>query len=202
VEEGELMDVYEFLAQEKSRLKKPENGELSPRDSPETSPRAADKLKYFQLSEGEELLAEYACILERKILYQGILLVTANHLCFYSHFPSKKNKSQIHIKDIQCIEKTKSLIVASAIKITTKDGKKHLFNWKQNNVSRDQAFTKLLELLDQQQQQDPCVHDEKQEIVTEAESSEKKGDNESDDSSSPDEEPPKQQDKTWSRFDD
>jgi len=123
--ESKLMDVYEFLAQEKDRIKKSENGDqliFSP--SPEISPRVVDKLKLFDLPEGEELIADFACLLETKILYQGVLLITPNHLCFYSSFPSKKTKTKIHVKEIQCIEKTKSLLVASAIKITTKDGKK------------------------------------------------------------------------------
>jgi len=148
------MDVYEFLARERdSKSKNSENGDQfgSP-PSPELSPRV-DKIKLFHLPEGEELIAEYPCLLEKKILYQGLLLITSNHLCFYSNFPRKKTKVNILINDIQCIEKTKSLFVASAIKITTKDGKKHFFNWKQNNVSRDQVFSKLLELIEQKKNQ-------------------------------------------------
>jgi len=146
-ESEEVMDVYEFLKQE---MAKQRNGEL--KSDSEASTRSGEKLKHFKLPETEELVAEYSCILEKKILYQGILLATANYLCFYSTFPRKKTKCKINIGEVQCIEKTKSLIVASAIKIATKDGKKYIFNWKQNNVSRDQAFTKLLELMDQQKE--------------------------------------------------
>jgi len=146
---SKLMDVYEFLAHEVKPKKTDSNELRSSTESPDSSPRSQDKLKLFQLPEGEQLLAEYPCLLEKKMLYQGILLLTPKHLCFYSNFPGKKTKSKIGIKDIQCIEKTKSLIVASAIKITTKDGKKHQFNWKQNHISRDQAFTTLLELMNE-----------------------------------------------------
>lgn len=127
------------------------NGELRNSDS-ETTPssRSNEKLKYFKLANEEELLAEFGCMLEKKIPNQGLLLVTTNFLCFYSNFPRKKATLKIPIRDIQCVEKTKSLIVANSIKITTRDGHKYIFNWKQNNMSRDQAFTKLLDLMAQQ----------------------------------------------------
>jgi len=41
----------------------------------------------------------------------------------------------------------KILVCYNSLKITTKDGKKHKFDWKQNQSSRDQAFSTLQELI-------------------------------------------------------
>lgn len=40
------------------------------------------------------------------------------------------------------------MLVSSALRVTSQDGNKYLFNWHQNTSARDLVFKKLLELLD------------------------------------------------------
>jgi len=80
-----------------------------------------------------------------------------------------------------------------------------MFNWKQNNVSRDQAFTKLLELMDQQR--DSVVSETEKKKENKTTKDDDKKDNNSQDSDSSEEavEELKEVDNrtlAWSRFDD
>lgn len=143
---AEMLDVYQFLKTEMDRIKGPDDKSKQPCDD---SPKG-EQVKHFDLN-GESVLDEFSCMLEKKMLYQGTMLITPNRICFYSNTFGKKTRYQVSFKDIQCIEKTKALLVTNAIRIVTKDGKKHLFNWKQSSTARDEAFSKLLKLVDQSQ---------------------------------------------------
>jgi len=92
------------------------------------------------------------------------------------------------------------------LKLQQRMVKKHIFNWKQNNVSRDQAFTKLLELIDQQNNpleevavaEDSNISTTEQKEVNTSEDIQKNK-NESNSSSSEGE---SKKSLGWSRFDD
>lgn len=55
---------------------------------------------------------------------------------------------KIPIKHIQSIEKQKTILVSTSLRITTQDGNKYIFLWGQNATPRDMVFKKLLDLLD------------------------------------------------------
>jgi len=71
------------------------------------------------------------------------MFFTEHHLCFFSNgvFGNKVVKQTSFI-DIKTAEKQKSLLGASAIKLSLKDGKKLVLSWKQSNTC-DAAFLLL-----------------------------------------------------------
>jgi len=145
-EDEELMDVYEFLR--KMGDKQTGNPALEEKtDMPERSASPLDrKLKYFNLPDEEAILDNFNCVLEKKMLFQGVMMITKHNMCFYSNLLGKKITKMIKMTDIKTLEKQKSLIVGNAIRIITADGKKFTFNWKQNVAARDQAFSLLQRL--------------------------------------------------------
>jgi len=134
---GEEMDAYQFIRKDIAR------------SADDTAVQSREKLKEFNLEEG--IIADFPCLFERKMLYSGILLVTEKNICFHSNMFGKRIRETIPMSSISSIEKTRSLLVTRAIKITTQDGRKRQFNWNQNVTGRDMCFSKLLQLIDSQE---------------------------------------------------
>jgi len=149
-DDGTEIDVYEYLRLESARKKKQKDQEFC---------------KLFELPPEETIVQEYTCYLEKKLLYKGQMAITNNFICFASNKPSfgKLVLESLSINDIETIEKKKSLLMfSSSIQVTTKDGKKFLFNWKGDTESRDFVFSKLLELISNiDKSSKPTVHAEK-----------------------------------------
>ncbi|KAF9110962.1 hypothetical protein BGX27_005658 [Mortierella sp. AM989] len=64
---------------------------------------------------------DFACALEREILWQGTLFVTATHICFYGKQFGKTVKVMIDYRDLVSIEKEKKMgVFPSSIRIRTR----------------------------------------------------------------------------------
>eukprot|EP01119_Soliformovum_irregulare_P005795 TRINITY_DN1753_c0_g1_i1.p1 TRINITY_DN1753_c0_g1~~TRINITY_DN1753_c0_g1_i1.p1 ORF type:complete len:570 (+),score=127.79 TRINITY_DN1753_c0_g1_i1:148-1710(+) len=191
----ELIDAYQFIRKDIARST----------DDSAVQTNHREKFKEFNLE--ERIVAEFPCMYEKKMLYSGILLLTEKHICFHSNMFGKRIRELVPMTSISSIEKTRSLLVTRAIKITTQDGRKRQFNWNQNVGSRDSCFSKLLQLIDSSQDQHPVI----KEVETETNPRDLVSESEAESEPEKDkyEEPPKKnvpkvfaENQTWSRFDD
>jgi len=132
------MDLFDFLKLDPEEEKK--------RNQAENKRLAI--LTHFKLQDKENVLKEFSCSLQTKVLHNGIMLITDNFICFAGHLFTKKVFIKIPIREIESIEKHKSLLVYHSLRIITQDNTKYLFSWKQNSL-RDDAFRQLIFLFDQ-----------------------------------------------------
>jgi len=132
------MDLFDFLKLDPEEEKK--------RNQTESKRLAI--LTHFKLQDKENVLKEFQCSLQTKVLHNGIMLITDNFICFAGHLFTKKVFIKIPIREIESIEKHKSLLVYHSLRIITQDNTKYLFSWKQNSL-RDDAFRQLIYLFDQ-----------------------------------------------------
>ena len=94
----------------------------------------------FKLPASEELIADFVCALQQRILLQGRLYVSQHYVCFYAKVFGSETVLVIPAADITGVTLAKSLgIVPNAIKLYT------TYNqyWLGSFVSRQQAYNLL-----------------------------------------------------------
>lgn len=103
----------------------------------------------FSIEIKEPVISTYICAYSDGILLHGKMYITANYLCFYSHFNSSTilggvTSLSIDLSHILLLEKKyNAFIFDNSIEVTTKE-RKYFFT---SFVSRDEAYTILAKLL-------------------------------------------------------
>ncbi|KAL5519424.1 hypothetical protein ACEPAH_1107 [Sanghuangporus vaninii] len=90
-----------------------------------SSKRNADFHDMFpQVPEGDYLIEDYGCALQREILIQGRLYISENHICFHANIFGWVTDLIIPVYEITAIEKRMTaLFIPNAIQITTRTAK-------------------------------------------------------------------------------
>ena len=98
--------------------------------------------RLFGLPPNEELIEEYNCALQRKILLQGKLYIFSSSVCFYSNVFGYITKRSIALKDVTSITKAKNVGFPNSIKFVHL-GKQIFFT---SFLSREDAFKLIITL--------------------------------------------------------
>ena len=98
--------------------------------------------RLFGLPPNEELIEEYNCALQRKILLQGKLYVFSSSVCFYSNVFGYITKRSLALKDVTSITKAKNVGFPNSIKFVHL-GKQTFFT---SFLSREDAFKRIVSL--------------------------------------------------------
>uniref|UniRef100_A0A8C9XPR7 TBC1 domain family member 9 n=1 Tax=Sander lucioperca TaxID=283035 RepID=A0A8C9XPR7_SANLU len=84
--------------------------------------------KLFGMPEEEKLVNYYSCSFWKgKVPRQGWLYLSINHLCFYSYLLGKEAKLVVRWADITQLEKSATLLLPDAIKVSTRMNE-HVFS--------------------------------------------------------------------------
>ncbi|KAF9225242.1 GRAM-domain-containing protein [Gyrodon lividus] len=105
--------------------------DLNDRDIPVTgfavasNKRNADFHELFpNIPEGDYLIEDYGCALQREILIQGRLYISENHICFHANIFGWITDLSIPIYEITALEKKMTaFVIPNAIQITTRQAK-------------------------------------------------------------------------------
>lgn len=100
--------------------------------------RNADFHELFSnIPEGDYLIEDYGCALQREILIQGRLYVSENHICFHANIFGWITDHSIPIYDITSLEKKMTaFVIPNGIQITTHNAKYTFASF----LSRDTTF--------------------------------------------------------------
>ncbi|PFH47353.1 hypothetical protein AMATHDRAFT_67905 [Amanita thiersii Skay4041] len=100
--------------------------------------RNADFHELFPtIPEGDYLIEDYGCALQREILIQGRLYISENHICFHANILGWITDLSIPIYDITTLEKRMTaFVIPNAIQITTRHAKYTFASF----LSRDTTF--------------------------------------------------------------
>ncbi|KAI0348329.1 GRAM-domain-containing protein [Trametopsis cervina] len=89
------------------------------------------------IPEGDYLIEDYGCALQREILVQGRLYISENHVCFHANIFGWVTDLTIPMYDVTALEKRMTaFVIPNAIQITT-PGVKYTFT---SFLSRDTTF--------------------------------------------------------------
>ncbi|KAJ3730066.1 hypothetical protein DFJ43DRAFT_463781 [Lentinula guzmanii] len=90
-----------------------------------SSRRNADFHEMFRnIPEGDYLIEDYGCALQREILIQGRLYISENHICFHANILGWITDLSIPIDEIVSLEKKMTaFVIPNAILITTRQSK-------------------------------------------------------------------------------
>ncbi|KAJ1905238.1 GTPase activating protein (GAP), partial [Tieghemiomyces parasiticus] len=113
-------------------------------------PKAVEAVRAFRqlfnMPPTEQLVNYYACGYSRSlIIRQGWLYISENYLCFYAYLLGHETKLCIELKDVERLEKEKSMrgVLSDAIKVVTKDQTEYFFS---NFFHRDETYDLLVQL--------------------------------------------------------
>ncbi|KAH6916641.1 hypothetical protein BKA70DRAFT_1250141 [Coprinopsis sp. MPI-PUGE-AT-0042] len=100
--------------------------------------RNADFHELFPtVPEGDYLIEDYGCALQREILIQGRLYISENHVCFHANIFGWITNLSIPIPEIIALEKRMTaFVIPNAIQITTRQAKYTFASF----LSRDTTF--------------------------------------------------------------
>ncbi|KAF8893695.1 hypothetical protein CPB84DRAFT_1682834 [Gymnopilus junonius] len=100
--------------------------------------RNADFHELFPtVPEGDYLIEDYGCALQREILIQGRLYISENHICFHANIFGWITDLSIPIYEITSLEKKMTaFVIPNAIQITTRQAKYTFASF----LSRDTTF--------------------------------------------------------------
>ncbi|KAK0213034.1 hypothetical protein DFS33DRAFT_1393172 [Desarmillaria ectypa] len=103
-----------------------------------SSRRNADFHELFPtIPEGDYLIEDYGCALQREILIQGRLYISENHICFHANIFGWITDLSIPIYEIIALEKKMTaFVIPNAIQITTRQAKYNFASF----LSRDTTF--------------------------------------------------------------
>ncbi|KAK0476622.1 hypothetical protein IW261DRAFT_318914 [Armillaria novae-zelandiae] len=103
-----------------------------------SSRRNADFHELFSaIPEGDYLIEDYGCALQREILIQGRLYISENHICFHANIFGWITDLSIPIYEIIALEKKMTaFVIPNAIQITTRQAKYNFASF----LSRDTTF--------------------------------------------------------------
>jgi len=103
-----------------------------------SSKRNADFHELFpEIPEGDYLIEDYGCALQRDILVQGRLYVSENHVCFHANIFGWITDLSIPMSDILNLEKKMTaFVIPNAIQLTTRATKYTFASF----LSRDNTF--------------------------------------------------------------
>lgn len=98
---------------------------------------------FRSVPDGERLIDDYGCALQKEILLQGRVYISEHHLCFNANIFGWITNLVIAFADIEDIEKRSTAIfIPNAILISTCSSKHFLASF----LSRDQAFDQMVEV--------------------------------------------------------
>ncbi|KAF9564941.1 hypothetical protein CPC08DRAFT_720754 [Agrocybe pediades] len=100
--------------------------------------RNADFHELFpSIPEGDYLIEDYGCALQREILIQGRIYISENHICFHANIFGWITDLSIPIYEITSLEKKMTaFVIPNAIQITTRQAKYTFASF----LSRDTTF--------------------------------------------------------------
>ncbi|KIK66327.1 hypothetical protein GYMLUDRAFT_1025648 [Collybiopsis luxurians FD-317 M1] len=103
-----------------------------------SSRRNADFHELFKnIPEGDYLIEDYGCALQREILIQGRLYISENHICFHANILGWITDLSIPIDEIISLEKKMTaFVIPNAILITTRQAKYNFASF----LSRDTTY--------------------------------------------------------------
>ncbi|KAF9071696.1 hypothetical protein BDP27DRAFT_1321753 [Rhodocollybia butyracea] len=103
-----------------------------------SSRRNADFHEMFRtIPEGDYLIEDYGCALQREILIQGRLYISENHICFHANILGWITDLSIPIDEITALEKKMTaFVIPNAILITTRQAKYSFASF----LSRDTTY--------------------------------------------------------------
>ncbi|KAL0952035.1 hypothetical protein HGRIS_008679 [Hohenbuehelia grisea] len=103
-----------------------------------SSKRNADFHEVFPtIPDGDYLIEDYGCALQREILIQGRLYISENHICFHANIFGWITDLSIPIYDITALDKKMTaFVIPNAIQITTRQAKYTFASF----LSRDTTF--------------------------------------------------------------
>jgi hypothetical protein len=88
--------------------------------------------------------ADFACAIEKKILFHGRMYVTESNVCFYSNLFGYENRIKIPLSDIVVVTKLKTIgLIADAICIQVSSQKEYIFR---SFFDRDECYNILSDL--------------------------------------------------------
>ncbi|XP_003747522.1 protein Aster-C [Galendromus occidentalis] len=113
--------------------------------SPTYKSKCEDFRRIFKdVPEGEMLIVDYSCALQREILAHGRLYVTQNYLCFYANIFRWETTVVLKCKDITSMTKEKTaLVIPNAIQCSTEAGDRYFFT---SFAARDKSYLMLFRL--------------------------------------------------------
>ncbi|KAF7978032.1 hypothetical protein HWV62_1915 [Athelia sp. TMB] len=100
--------------------------------------RNADFHELFPtIPEGDYLIEDYGCALQREILIQGRIYISENHICFHANIFGWITDLSIPIYEITALEKKMTaFVIPNAIQLTTRQAKYQFASF----LSRDTTF--------------------------------------------------------------
>ncbi|KAI6015635.1 hypothetical protein EDC04DRAFT_2752194 [Pisolithus marmoratus] len=106
--------------------------------------RNADFHELFpNIPEGDYLIEDYGCALQREILIQGRIYISENHICFHANIFGWITDLSIPIYEITGLEKKMTaFVIPNAIQITTRQAKYTFASF----LSRDTTFDVILNI--------------------------------------------------------
>ncbi|KAH7886324.1 hypothetical protein F5I97DRAFT_1809565 [Phlebopus sp. FC_14] len=106
--------------------------------------RNADFHELFPpIPEGDYLIEDYGCALQREILIQGRLYVSENHICFHANIFGWITDLSIPIYEITALEKRMTaFVIPNAIQITTRQAKYTFASF----LSRDTTYDVIVNI--------------------------------------------------------
>ncbi|KAG8219316.1 hypothetical protein J3R82DRAFT_197 [Butyriboletus roseoflavus] len=109
-----------------------------------SSKRNADFHELFpNIPEGDYLIEDYGCALQREILIQGRLYISENHICFHANIFGWITDLSIPIYEITGLEKKMTaFVIPNAIQITTRQAKYTFASF----LSRDTTYDVILNI--------------------------------------------------------
>ncbi|XP_056889854.1 GRAM domain-containing protein 2B isoform X3 [Takifugu flavidus] len=98
---------------------------------------------FKEISKEEQLIQSYTCALQKDILYQGRMFVSAHLICFHSKVFGKDTKIAIPVVSVTHIKKTKTaILVPNALVIATENDKYVFVSF----LSRDNTYKILMSI--------------------------------------------------------
>ncbi|KAH9980489.1 GRAM domain-containing protein [Russula compacta] len=120
--------------------------------------RNADFHELFRtIPEGDYLIEDYGCALQREILVQGRIYISENHICFYANIFGWVTNLIVPIYDIVSLEKKMTaFVIPNAIQITTRTTKYAFASF----LARDTAYDVIYNIWRLARPEDDLCEDE------------------------------------------
>ncbi|KAJ9104253.1 hypothetical protein QFC19_004070 [Naganishia cerealis] len=110
-----------------------------------------------EIDEGDYLIEDYGCALQKDILVQGRIYVSEHHLSFHANIFGWITNVIIAFADVIAIEKKMTaFVIPNAISISTRQGKNYTFA---SFISRDSTYDVFINVWRQSHSRSPSIHE-------------------------------------------
>ncbi|GHJ86827.1 hypothetical protein NliqN6_3229 [Naganishia liquefaciens] len=111
-----------------------------------------------EIDEGDYLIEDYGCALQKDILVQGRIYVSEHHLSFHANIFGWITNVIIAFADVIAIEKKMTaFVIPNAISISTRQGKNYTFA---SFISRDSTYDVFINVWRQSHSRSPSLHEQ------------------------------------------